>query len=238
MSAPASQLPLPLGSAPRYGREDFLVGRTNEAALAYIERWPRWLAPAVLIVGPEGSGKSHLAAIFAAASGARLLRGDHLRRAEVPLQNLERALAIEDADRFPPEEAALFHLLNLARETGFFVAITARTGPENWGIATPDLLSRLRLQPRLDLGEPDEALLGALFVKLFADRQVKVEPGVVAYALARAERSCAAIQALVAELDRRSLIQKRPITRGLVAETLGDATGSDSDETMSPPQAD
>lgn len=217
------QLPLPLLSSPRFGREDFLVGRANDAAFAYIERWPRWLAPAVVIAGPEGSGKTHLAAIFAQAAHATLLRGDHLDRAAVPALSNAKALVLEDCDRFPPDEVALFHLINLARETGLFIVMTARTAPDGWGVRTPDLLSRLRLQPLLELHEPDDALLGALFVKHFADRQISVEANVVTYAMARIERSYAAVQNLVAALDRHSLIRKKPVTRALVAEVLGDS---------------
>lgn len=222
-----NQLLLPFDLVPSYGREDFLVGKPNEAAFDYIARYPRWLAPAALIIGPEGSGKSHLAAIFAAESGAQTIRGDHLVFDEVPQHAKSGALVIEDADRFPPDERALFHLINLARETGLFLVITARRPPEEWNLATPDLLSRLRAQPRLSLGEPDETMLGALFVKLFADRQVAVEANVVAYAMARIGRSYRSVLALVAALDRLSLARKRPITRALVAEALGEVPEDD-----------
>jgi len=223
------QLPLPLGASPRYGREDFLVGKPNEAAFAYIERWPRWLAPAAILAGPVGSGKSHLAAIFALMSDARSLRADHLVLDEVPDLARSPALVLEDCDRFPPDEVALFHLLNLARETGHCVVMTARVQPDRWGIRTPDLLSRLRLAPLLQLAEPDDALLGALFVKHFSDLQLSVEASVVAYAMARIERSYAAVQALVAALDRESLVRKKPVTRALVADILGDRM-EESDE--------
>ncbi|OYU50009.1 MAG: hypothetical protein CFE31_00100 [Rhizobiales bacterium PAR1] len=221
---------LPLGGAPRFGRDDFLVGRANDAAFAYIERWPRWLASAAVLVGPEGSGKSHLAAIFAAASNATLLRGDHLDRDAVPFLAKGKALVLEDCDRFPPEEVALFHLINLARETGLFIVLTARLAPDLWGLQTPDLLSRLRLQPLLELHEPDDALLGALFVKHFADRQIMVDANVVTYAMARIERSYAAVQRLVAALDQQSLIRKRPVTRALVSEVL-DGSDAGNDDT-------
>jgi chromosomal replication initiation ATPase DnaA len=217
-----SQLLLPFDLVPSYGREDFLVGKPNEAAFSYIARYPRWLAPAALIIGPEGSGKSHLAAIFAVESGAQTMRGDHLAFDDVPRLAKSGALVLEDIDRFPPDERALFHLINLARETGLLLVITARTPPEDWGLATPDLLSRLRAQPRLALGEPDETMLGALFVKLFADRQVAVEANVVSYAMNRIGRSYRSVLALVAALDRLSLARKRPITRALVAEALGE----------------
>ncbi len=210
-----NQLLLPFDLVPSYGREDFLVGKPNEAAFDYIARYPRWLASAALIIGPEGSGKSHLAAIFAVESDAKSIRGDHLAFDEVPQIAKSGALIIEDADRFLPDERALFHLMNLARETGLFIVITARIPPEQWGLQTPDLLSRLRAQPRLNL------------VKLFADRQIAVEAPVVSYAIARIGRSYRAVLALVAALDRLSLARKRPITRALVAEALGEVPDED-----------
>ena len=222
-----SQLALPLGTVPRYGREDFLVGRPNESAFAYLDRWPRWLAPAVLLIGPEGAGKTHLSAIFTAHADALAMRADRLTFDAVPVLAKARAVVLEDADRFPADEVALFHLLNLARETGVFVVITARTAPESWGIRTPDLLSRLRREPRLELGEPDDALLGALFLKHFADRQITLEASVARYALSRIERSYAGVQNLVAALDRESLIRKKPVTRALVAEMLGGDAGDE-----------
>lgn len=218
----SGQLPLPLDNLPRYGREDFLVGKPNEAAFAHIERWPRWLAPAAILVGPEGSGKTHLATIFATRSGAVTLRGDHLTGANVPELAREKAVVLEDCDRYPPDETALFHLLNLAREEGFFVMITARIAPGQWQVRTPDLLSRLRSQPLLELRDPDDGLVLALLLKHFSDRQLAVDPSVVTFLVARVERSCAAIQALVSELDRRSLVDKRPVTRALAVEVLGD----------------
>lgn len=227
----SAQLPLPLAMLPRYGREDFLVGKSNEAAFAYLERWPRWLAPAALLIGPEGAGKTHLAAIFAEHASARVLLADRVTMADVPALAAERALVLEDADRFLPEEAALFHLLNLARETGVFVVVTARRAPEDWGVRTPDLLSRLRREPRLELHEPDDALLGALFLKHFSDRQITLDAAVARYALARIERSYAGVQNLVAALDRESLIRKKPVTRMLVAQLLGE--GADEAETDS-----
>jgi len=223
------QLALPFELAPSYGRDDFLVGKPNEAAFAYLARWPRWLSPAAVLSGPEGAGKSHLAAIFAAQAEARVLRADHLDFADVPYLAQAKALVLEDSDRFPPDERALFHLLNLARETGVFVVLTARQPPDHWNLATPDLLSRLRAQPLLTLAEPDDALLDALLVKLFADRQIGIRPNLMRYILARAPRSYAAISALVAAIDRETLVSKTAPTRTLLARLLGDVE-PDEDE--------
>lgn len=224
------QFLLPLDAAPRFGRDDFLVGPANEAAFAHIDRWPRWLSPAAIITGPPGSGKSHLATIFAQESGARMLRADHLDRGDVPNLSHSRALVLEDADRYPADEIALFHLLNLARESGQSLVLTARLPPDQWGIRTLDLLSRLRAQPLLTLAEPGDNLLAGLFVKHFVDRQVHVEAHVVAYALARIERSYGAVQALVAALDHQSLLRKKPISRAMVAEILGSQPTGEEDE--------
>lgn len=230
MTRPSAQLPLPFEVAPSYGREDFLVGKPNDVAFAYIERWPRWLAPAALIVGPEGAGKTHLASIFAQTADARMIRADHLTVDEVPVLAQSRALVLEDADRFPAEETALFHLLNLARETGLFVILTARRRPDHWSIETPDLISRLRAVPLLELGEPDETLLAALMVKLFGDRQLGVRPEVLRFAVQRVERSYAAVQRLVALADRESLVEKGQVTRPLIARLLSIADDGGGDE--------
>jgi len=217
----AHQLALPLTSAPRYGRADFLTGKANALAFEQITRWPHWLSSAMVLCGPEGSGKTHLGAVFAQISGARIIRGDHITLEAVPQLAHGPALVLEDCDRFLPQETALFHLLNLIRETGTHVLITARLQPDHWGVTTPDLLSRLRACPLLGLAEPDDAMLGALFVKLFADRQVEVEANVITYAMARAPRSYAGVIGLIEALDQLSLTRKKPISRALVAECLG-----------------
>jgi chromosomal replication initiation ATPase DnaA len=223
------QLPLPFETAPSYAREDFLIGKANEAAFSHVERWPRWLAPAAVLIGPEGSGKTHLAAIFGQASLAPTLRADHLTEADVPELARQPALVIEDADRFPPSERALFHLMNLAREKGVFLLITARLSPDTWGIATPDLLSRLRAQPLLTLTEPDEALLAALMVKLFADRQLVVQPEAIRFALLRIERSYRAVQRFVARVDQETMRRKSRATRDVIAEVLHEIAASAQD---------
>jgi chromosomal replication initiation ATPase DnaA len=230
MADTSEQLLLPLGSVPRFGREDFLIGKANEAAFAYMDRWPRWLAPAAVLIGPMGAGKSHLCAIFTQIAQARMMRADHLTRDDVPILAQGRAVVLEDCDRFAPDEVALFHLLNLARETGVFVVLSARQAPDSWGVKTPDLLSRLRLAPLLALAEPDDGLLGALLVKLFADKQVKIETNVITYAMARIERSYGAVNALVEALDRQSLVQKKPISRAMVAQALGQAEDSELED--------
>jgi chromosomal replication initiation ATPase DnaA len=209
------QLALALGHDESFAREDFLAGPQNAAALALIERWPEWPARAILLVGPEGAGKSHLAAIWAARSGARIIAARELASG---------ALVVEDLATWHVEERALFHLLNLAREQNVNLLFTARSQPAAWPVKLPDLVSRLRELPVVNLDPPDDALLRAVLVKLFADRQLAVDEALIAYLVTRMERSFAAARAAVAALDREALRQQRPVTRALASELFRDAT--------------
>lgn len=220
-SAPR-QLALALGHAESFARDDFLEGPANAAALALIERWPDWPARAVTIVGPEGAGKSHLAAIWADLSGARFLAARALGRADLPASLATGALVVEDLAEGAFDERALFHLINLAREEQGWLLLTARTPPAALGLRIADLASRLRAMPVIAVEAPDDALLRALLVKLFADRQIAVDEALVAYLLSRIERSFAAARAVVERLDGEALARRRPVTRALAAETLND----------------
>ena len=215
-----SQLPLPFGHAPRFGPDDFMPSESNAAALAAISRWPDWPDRVLLLVGPEGSGKSHLARIWAGRAGAALLSAGDFAG---DIDGLARRhAAIEDADRAAIPEAALFHYLNLVRERGVSVLLTARDLPGAWALATPDLVSRLRLAPAVAIAPPDDALMRAVLVKLFADRQLAVDANLVDYLALRLDRSLDAARRAVADLDRASLDTNRRITRQLAASLLGD----------------
>lgn len=216
------QLPLDLPHAVSRSRDDFLPGLANEAALALIESWPDWPARAVALVGPEGSGKSHLAAIFAEASGARIVPAGELDIAAVPALLAGGALVVEDLGGGSVPEAALFHLLNLVGEQKASLLITSTRLPSSLSetIATRDLASRLRAMPVVTLGAPDEELLAAVAVKLFADRQILPDEALLNYLLPRVERSIAGLRDVVAELDREALARKRPLTRALASELL------------------
>jgi len=218
------QLALALGHDESFAREDFLAGPQNAAALALIERWPEWPARAVALIGPEGAGKSHLAAIWAARSGARVILAHELDEASVPAHLSAGALAVEDLATWHIDERALFHLLNLAREQSAYLLFTARSLPAAWPVKLPDLASRLREIPVVGLEPPDDALLRAVLVKLFADRQLVVDESLIAYLVTRMERSFAAARAAVAALDREALRQQRPVTRALASELFRDAT--------------
>jgi chromosomal replication initiation ATPase DnaA len=219
MSMPR-QLALALPHAENFSREDFLVGTPNEAALNLVERWPDWPDRALALVGPEGSGKSHLAAIWADIAGARRISARALGETNLPAALATGALVIEDAAE-KIDEPALFHLLNLMRQHEAFVLMTVRTRPAIWRVGLADLASRLRAIPTVELSPPDDSLLRAVMVKLFADRQLAVDETLIAYLSTRIERSFAAARTAVDALDREALRQKRPVTRALASELLG-----------------
>jgi chromosomal replication initiation ATPase DnaA len=213
------QLTLAFGHEASFSRDDFLEGPSNAAALDLVERWPDWPARVVVLAGPEGSGKSHLAEIWANRAGARRLSANALDQASVPAALATGGLVLENvAD--PCDEVALFHLLNLANEQAASMLLTARQPPVLWAIRLPDLKSRLRALPVVELRAPDDALLRAVLVKLFADRQLAVDEGLIGYLVTRIERSFAAARAAVALLDREALRQQRPVTRALAAQML------------------
>jgi chromosomal replication initiation ATPase DnaA len=214
------QLTLALDHAESFAREDFLSGPSNVAALALVESWPDWPDRAVVLVGPAGSGKSHLAAIWAAEAGARSVAAHALEQAGVPMALATGAVVIEDAAPGALDERALFHLLNLVREERAFLLLTARTPPAGWNLEIRDLSSRLKALPVASLSAPDDGLLRAILVKLFADRQLAVDEALVGYVATRIERSFAAARDTVARLDQEAMRQQRPLTRVLAAEVL------------------
>jgi chromosomal replication initiation ATPase DnaA len=218
MATAPRQLALALDHTESFAREDFLSGPSNAKALALIDMWPGWPHRSVMLTGPEGSGKSHLAAIWAQAAGARLTAARALDEALVPGALATGALVVEDIVDGAFDERALFHLLNLAREDDAFVLLTARTAPVRSTIR--DLGSRLKALPIVALAPPDDALLRALLVKLFADRQLAVDESLIGYVVLRIERSFAAARAVVARLDEEAMRQKRPLTRALAAEIM------------------
>jgi chromosomal replication initiation ATPase DnaA len=215
------QLALALGHAESFAREDFLSGPCNESALALIDAWPDWPANAIAVIGPEGSGKTHIAAIWAAAAGARVISARALGELDPPAALATGALVIEDAAA-TADERALFHLINLAREEKAFLLFTARTAPAMWPIAIPDVVSRLRALPVVTLQAPDDVMLRAVIVKLAADRQLTLDESVVTYLGSHIERSFAAARAAVIALDQEALRQRRPVTRVLAAEMFRD----------------
>ena len=221
------QLAFDLRLDPRYGREDFLVSPSNERAYGLIERWPDWPDRVLHLTGPKGSGKSHLASIWATSAHAWTIDAFEVSGERVPHLVSNGALVVEDGDRGERDEAALFHLLNLSRERGAYLLLTGAAPVDAWGIRTPDLVSRLRLAPSVTLDPPDDALLKAVLVKLFVDRQLVVDTSVVDYVALRIERSLARAADIVKALDREALSRGRRITRAMAAEILGQLPESD-----------
>ena len=214
------QLAFALPHAESLTRDNFLEGPANAAALGLIESWPEWPARTMLLAGPEGSGKSHLAAVWAEQAGARSTTAHALSAATVPAALVTGALVVEDLKAKDFDERALFHLLNLAREEQAYVLITARTPPSSIEVELRDLRSRLRALPVVSLAEPDDLLFRALIVKFCADRQLAIDESVVGYLATRIERSYAAARQAVEQLDREALRLGRPVTRALAAELL------------------
>lgn len=212
------QLVLALDHAVSFAREDFLRGPSNAAALTLVESWPDWPDRIMTLIGPQGSGKSHLAAIWAEVSGARVLAAKLLSEIDPPAALTTGALVVEDLEANGLDERALFHLINLAREQGAYVLLTARTLPAGFALTIRDLHSRLRALPSVTLTAPDDDLLRQLIGKLAADRQLSIDEGVANYLANRIERSFSATHLAVARLDEEAMRQHRPVTRALAAE--------------------
>jgi len=217
------QLAFALPHAESLTRDNFLEGPANEAGLALVERWPDWPNRIMLLVGPEGAGKSHLAAIWAEEAGARSISAHALTLAAVPGALATGALVVEDLKPADFDERAMFHLMNLAREDEAFVLMTARVPPSAFEVELRDLKSRLRAVPTVPLLPPDDLLLRALIVKFCADRQMSIDETVVSYLASRIERSYAAARSAVDLLDTEALRQGRPVTRALAVELLRNA---------------
>ncbi|SMD09276.1 DnaA regulatory inactivator HdaA [Rhizobium sp. RU36D] len=212
------QLPLAFTHAAAQGRDDLLVSSRMAAAVRLIDSWPNWPSPVVILVGPAGSGKSHLASVWRAASAAQDIH---------PLEGEGSAAAaaagpvlFEDADRVGFDDTALFHTINSVRENGTALLITARLWPLSWPVALADLRSRLKAATIIEIGPPDEALLSQLIVKLFADRQLHIDDRIVDYIVDRMDRSFDAAMILVERMDQLALSRRMRITRALAAEVL------------------
>lgn len=223
------QLALDLALPPALGRNDFLVTPASAAVLAALDAPDAWPDGRLLLIGPEGSGKSHLAAIWAAANGAMRLPAAGLRpeAADAALPE-DGALVVEDADcagGAAGVERTLFHLWNLAPVRRGRLLLTARSAPRDWGLALPDLRSRMDAVAQARLGHPDEALLGAVLVKLFADRQLAVAPDVIGGLVRHMDRDLGLARRLVAAIDDTALAEGRRITRRLAFLTLAALTG-------------
>lgn len=204
--------------------EDFLVAPPNADAVAWIDKWPDWPGPLLVICGPAGCGKTHLSRVFMSATDAISITADALRDTDpMDVMGGHGACVIEDADAWVgrQDEEALFHLFNAVRSAGRHMLMTAKTPPARWPLSLADLRSRLNTGVCAEIKAPDDALIGAVLIKMFADRQLKVDADVVRYLLVRMDRSFAAARTLVDALDAAALAEKRAITTPLVRRVLG-----------------
>jgi chromosomal replication initiation ATPase DnaA len=216
-----AQLVLDLQTRPALGRADFFVSPANALALAQVERWPDWPSGRLAVVGPAGAGKTHLAHVWGARSGARILAAGTLAGLDPVAVAEDAAVAVEhDGSLGTASEETLFHLMNRLAAGGGSMLLTGRDPPARWAVSLPDLASRLEAVPVAGLEAPDDALLAAVLVKLFADRQIPVGPEVVRYLAARMERSFETADRLVAALDRMGLARHRAVGLRLAAEAL------------------
>jgi len=214
------QMALDLPFRPALGRDDFFVAQSNEQAVATIDQWPDWPNPVLVLTGPQGCGKSHLAEVWRHTSGAQKTSAEHLQIKSLPSFLSDGALLVEDLPGSRLDETALFHLINLTREQGAYLLLTATRPPVLWDVQLPDLVSRLSAAGHVVLHEPDDVLLRAILVKQFADRQINVDDAIVSFMLTRMERSARAARELVAEIDREALRQKANVTRPFVSAIM------------------
>lgn len=226
MTAPR-QLPLPLSHAASTARDDLVVSPANALAVAAVDAWPDWPHPVLYLHGPEGAGKSHLAEAWAALSGAEPFRPG-IEQSERPF-----AVFLDDLGQAEFREEDVFALVNAARLGGGTVLVTARALPGALGLRLPDIVSRLQAATLVGIGAPDDELLAGVLVKLFADRQIEIDPRLLPVMLARMERSLAAARALVEDVDRETLATARKPTRALVLRLLEQKAGENGGSSSS-----
>ncbi len=219
------QLLLRFDHRPSLTGDDFYVAEGNRTAVLWIDRWPDWPAPALTIHGPAGCGKTHLAHVFLARTGGRLVTAEDLiARPPHDLMEGVPACVVDDAEQVAAagHEQPLLHLYNTVKETGRHMLITSRLPPSRWAVRLPDLRSRLNAAAAVPIAEPDDALMKAVLVKLFSDRQLRVNEDVLTFLLTRMERSFAAARDLVGRVDEKALRTRRNISVSLVSRILQD----------------
>ncbi len=225
--ASTNQLPLALPYRTALDGDDFFVAPSNDAAVAWIDRWPGWPGGITLLCGPQGSGKSHLAAVWAARADAVTIlvntQAPALADNSLSLARNRKNIVLEQADVLTgtASETTFFHLINTIREVGGSLLLTARRPVGQWDTKLPDLSSRLRALPQVTLVEPDEALMAAVLVKLFNDRQLKVGAELITYLVPRLDRSFSALRSAVDSLGSSALAEGRAVTIPLARRVRG-----------------
>jgi chromosomal replication initiation ATPase DnaA len=214
----SEQLAFDLPFRPAFGYEDFLVSDSNAAAVWLVDSWPEWGFNTQVLYGPAGCGKSHLAHVWREKSGATTVAAGELVLASVHTAD---GVVVEDVDRSLGREQHLFHLLNMANEQKFNVLLTARTPSGQWKTKLPDLRSRLCSLPLTAIGTPDDQLLQAVLIKLFADRQIDIEPKLIKYITTRMPRSMQAARQIAEDIDKEALATGKKIGMRLIAKVLG-----------------
>lgn len=220
----AEQIPFDLGARRAFGRSDFHVGKSNSDAVGWIDRWPIWPAPVLILYGPAASGKTHLASVWQEKSGAAIIRPEMLITASAQeLFSLGEALVLDGLDPWLGDreaETTLFHLYNMLKEANQSMLITMRMSPAHADFVIPDLSSRLRAAPAVAIHSPDDMLLGSVLIKQFSDRQLSVSNDVISYILPRMERSFAAARDIVEHADKKALSEKRAISVPLLRKVM------------------
>jgi chromosomal replication initiation ATPase DnaA len=224
----ATQLVLDLPRDETWDEADFFITSRNEHALRLVHAWPDWEAPVAVIFGPPQSGKTYLAKIWENRSNASFL--DAAQLASHLWAPPYSPLVLEDVDQANLCETSLFHHLNMAREHGSFILLTAQTPPGQWQIGLPDLRSRIRSYPAVEIQQPNEEHLAALLLKHFSDRQIEIAPDVIAFLVARMERSMAAAQRLTAYIDKLALSEHRKITRAFAAKVFKELNAAEDND--------
>jgi len=218
------QIPFDLGHRTAMGRDDFLIAPNNQDAVAWIDLWPEWPAPIIMLYGPVASGKSHLAAVWGEKSNAACVHPGTLNDESIrAIASAAKHIILEDADKLignVEAEEGLFHLYNLFKEEKRSILMTLVEPPVRRSFALPDLASRLRAAPAVAIREPDDILLGSILVKLFNDRQLRVSQDVVSYILSHMERSFEEARRLVGDLDHLALIEKKSVSIPLIKEIM------------------
>ena len=227
----AQQLPLDLGFRHAFGRSDFHIGQSNRDAVGWIDRWPDWPAPVLVLQGLAASGKSHLAAVWQEKAGACVIKPEMLTT-----HSAEELFALGDSfviDALDPwlgdrvAETTLFHLYNMLKEEQKTMMVTMRMAPTHVDFVVPDLASRFRAAPSVQIHAPDDMLLASVLIKLFRDRQLRLSNDVITYLLPRMERSFSAARDVVARADHVALSEKRGISVPLMRQVLADMMDED-----------